>query len=218
MRRPVMAALLAATAAATAGCGSGAALIASVLPDYSCEDITVPGHTLTDGRLASELSAAGQRTVLQTEGVTRANLATWRIVEDSAARVTIIRPLAQPEIDGKRVVASHQYVDRTPARKSDPARPSWMVSIPLTCALREMPPTPAPAADRTAPDRVAPPAGAVPKQSGAATPRRSKVAPAARTPAAKAKATPPKVAPGSERPDAEAPKLEPKIALPAPRA
>ena len=141
MRRGVLATVLTATAAATAGCGTGAQLTASTTsPEYSCEDITVPGYTLTDGRRASELSAAGRRTVLQTEGVTRANLQTWRIVEDSTARVTIIRPLDRPEKVGDRVVASHQYVDRTPFRKTDPARPDWLVSIPLTCTLREVPP------------------------------------------------------------------------------
>ena len=147
MRGPVLAAVLAAAAAASAGCSSGAELASSSGPNYySCEDITVPGHTLTDGRWATELSAAGLRTVLQTQGVTRKNLATWRIVEDSAARVTIIRELVTPEKQGDRVVASHQYVDRKPAAKPV-ARAVRTSAIPLPCALQELVPVTAPAAE-----------------------------------------------------------------------
>jgi hypothetical protein len=171
-------ALVGVSLVAMAGCSTSAALTANVTdrPDYSCEDITVPGHTLTDGRRASELSAVGRRTVLATEGVTRANLGSWRIVEDSTARVTIIRQLDVPEQVGGRVIASHQYVDRAPYRKADLDRSRWTSVIPLTCTLREL----APAAAQKAPAAKKPAAG----KPGTKQPVAGK--PVAKQPAAKA--------------------------------
>jgi hypothetical protein len=208
VRRSVLAAVLAATAAATAGCASEDVALTATNAAYSCEDITVPVHTLTEGRRASELSAAGRQAVLQIEGVTRKNLASWRIVEDSTARVTIIRPLARPETEGGRVVASHQYVDRLPTRKTDPVRPAWMNSIPLTCTLREVPA----GLETKTPTGTTPPASTAPGRAGKAAPP-SKAPAEAPQKSDPAKTGPAKKAPTKKAPAKEAPAKEP----PAPR-
>jgi hypothetical protein len=117
-----------------AGCGTPLADFAE--PTYTCHDRPIPPDVMSTGRPATQLGPDGRAALKGHEVRPIKDLDKWRIVEETAERVALIKEFDKPEERGS-VTVTHDFlvVERFGPPAAD-GRPSWHMRSSGSCNLQ----------------------------------------------------------------------------------